>query len=103
MHRKKCTSLHWGGCQSDSKNFFIDMGQCQELCEMPMKELTDGCIEPFDDGYRASCSSDGRFQQYYFSIKSLKAVKCFGKQFSDIILFDYFVFKTSSPQTRDFY
>ncbi|WKY11344.1 hypothetical protein Q1695_003144 [Nippostrongylus brasiliensis] len=63
---KKCETFYWGGCKSSSQNFFSSLGQCEQLCESPPRELTQACLEPFDDGYRKSCSPDGRFKQYYY-------------------------------------
>ncbi|KAK6050064.1 Kunitz/Bovine pancreatic trypsin inhibitor domain protein [Cooperia oncophora] len=69
--RKKCESIHWGGCQSSSQNFFVTQDQCEQLCESPPRELAQSCLEPFNDGYRDSCSNDGHFKQhYYFDLTS---------------------------------
>ncbi|EPB73257.1 Kunitz/Bovine pancreatic trypsin inhibitor domain protein [Ancylostoma ceylanicum] len=65
-NRKRCEHFHWGGCQSSSENFFVDMEQCRELCESPARELSQSCLEPFDDAYRGSCSRDGRYKQHFY-------------------------------------
>ncbi|VDM58987.1 unnamed protein product [Angiostrongylus costaricensis] len=64
--RKECKSFQWGGCQSLSQNFFTTLNRCKELCESLPQEFAQSCLEPFDDGYRGSCSSDGRFKEYYY-------------------------------------
>ncbi|KAE9421576.1 hypothetical protein Angca_004728, partial [Angiostrongylus cantonensis] len=64
--RKECKSFQWGGCQSPSQNFFATLDRCKELCESLPQEFAQSCLEPFDDGYRGSCSSDGRFKEYYY-------------------------------------
>ncbi|CAI2353574.1 unnamed protein product [Caenorhabditis sp. 36 PRJEB53466] len=68
--RKKCVAFHWGGCQSKSQNFFADMTVCQELCESPPRELTQACIQPFEENYKNSCSATNPQQYYYFDITS---------------------------------
>ncbi|KAK5974562.1 hypothetical protein GCK32_006967 [Trichostrongylus colubriformis] len=74
---KKCEAIHWGGCQSSSQNFFTSATECKELCESPPRELTQSCLEPFNDSYRDSCSTDGRFKQYYYFDLSTSACKMF--------------------------
>ncbi|CAJ0961766.1 unnamed protein product, partial [Mesorhabditis belari] len=66
LNTKQCISFHWGGCRSDSRNFFADFSECQRVCENPPRELVQSCLEPFDNGYEKSCLSDGRYHQYYF-------------------------------------
>ncbi|PAV91541.1 hypothetical protein WR25_24580 [Diploscapter pachys] len=74
---KKCVAFHWGGCRSASKNFFIDMGECQELCETPPTQLTQACMQDFDLAYKEACSPVDRFQQYYFFDHSTHTCKMF--------------------------
>ncbi|CAB3398665.1 unnamed protein product [Caenorhabditis bovis] len=68
--RKKCVAFHWGGCQAKSANFFTDMRRCQELCESPPRELTQACVQPFDESYTKSCSNSRPQQYYYFDMHS---------------------------------
>ncbi|VDM82544.1 unnamed protein product [Strongylus vulgaris] len=75
--RKRCEHFHWGGCRSSSENFFIAMGECRELCEAPSRELSQACLEPFDDTYRDSCSADGRYKQYYYFDHAAGACRMF--------------------------
>ncbi|XGW02649.1 hypothetical protein V3C99_014581 [Haemonchus contortus] len=73
--RKKCESIYWGGCQSSSQNFFATLGQCEELCESPSRELAQSCLEPFNDSYRNFC--DGLFKQYYYFDLSTSSCRMF--------------------------
>ncbi|EYB92941.1 hypothetical protein Y032_0188g1149 [Ancylostoma ceylanicum] len=76
-NRKRCEHFHWGGCQSSSENFFVDMEQCRELCESPARELSQSCLEPFDDAYRGSCSRDGRYKQHFYFDQAVGACRMF--------------------------
>ncbi|KAK6020034.1 Kunitz/Bovine pancreatic trypsin inhibitor domain protein, partial [Ostertagia ostertagi] len=39
--------------------------------------LSESCLEPFNDSYRNSCTSDGRFKQYYYFDLSTNSCRMF--------------------------
>ena len=74
---KKCQSFYYGGCNSPSRNFYSDLGECQASCESVPKDISRFCLHEFDPLYRESCSADGSWSQYYYYDKKADSCKMF--------------------------
>uniref|UniRef100_A0A7E4W475 Kunitz/Bovine pancreatic trypsin inhibitor domain protein n=1 Tax=Panagrellus redivivus TaxID=6233 RepID=A0A7E4W475_PANRE len=74
---KRCDSFYFGGCRSESRNLFMDLGECQSVCETAPKDITAYCRQPFDPQYKKLCNKGGHYTQYYYFDQATDSCKMF--------------------------